>query len=132
MDYLLKRKLKKIVVFALIIFLIVLCPVLIIRSCIGGVLTSSADNSKVLSNYNLANSYYSSQNYEKAVRYYKLAAKAGHADSQYSLGICYENGLGVHKSLDKAISWFEKAARNGSSAAKVHLLDIKKKNKIVE
>lgn len=78
-------------------------------------------------NYNLGNKYYAGGGYEKAVHYYELAANEEHADAQYRLGICFENGHGVQQDLKKAEYWFEKAVKNGSSTAKVHLSELNNK-----
>ena len=38
----------------------------------------------------------------RAVEYYRKAAEAGYAKAQYQLGVCYEEGIGVAKDLEKA------------------------------
>lgn len=57
------------------------------------------------------------QNYERAVYYYRLAAEAGYADAQNSLGYCYEKGYGVEKDKKLALSWYLKSAENGNVTA---------------
>ena len=57
------------------------------------------------------------QNYERAVYYYRLAAEAGYADAQNSLGYCYDNGYGVEKDKKQALSWYLKSAENGNVTA---------------
>ena len=57
------------------------------------------------------------QNYERAVYYYRLAAEAGYADAQYSLGLCYDNGYGVEKDKKLALYWYLKSAENGNVKA---------------
>ena len=39
---------------------------------------------------------------EKSLSMYRESAEAGHPFSCFSLGRCYENGIGVEKDLEKA------------------------------
>ncbi len=39
-------------------------------------------------------------------------------DAQYSLGMCYEEGLGVDVDLEEARDWYARAAEQGHKAAK--------------
>ena len=57
------------------------------------------------------------QNYLKAMEYYLLAAKLGHAESMYRIGWFYENGHGVKRSHQKAAEWYRKAAKHGFKPA---------------
>ena len=43
------------------------------------------------------------------------AAKAGDANAQVYLGMCFEQGEGVQKDEQKALYWYDKAAANGNS-----------------
>lgn len=49
--------------------------------------------------YNLGLAYHKGlgvpQDYEEAVKWYRLAAEQGNADAQLSLGFMYDEGLGV-------------------------------------
>ena len=68
--------------------------------------------------YNKGNDYFYGknnviQNYESAVYYYRLAAEAGFAKAQNSLGYCYYNGHGVGKDKNIARDWYLKAANSG-------------------
>ncbi|MCD7760303.1 MAG: sel1 repeat family protein [Clostridiales bacterium] len=60
---------------------------------------------------------YTNREYGKAAYYFELAANRGSADGQFWLGNCYRYGLGVDKVASQAISLYEKAARQGHSAA---------------
>ena len=62
-----------------------------------------------------------SKDYEKAVANYLIAAEAGDAYSLYSLGWCYEYGLGVEKSVEEAEKWYRKAAEQREKNAKERL-----------
>ena len=46
--------------------------------------------------------------------------------TQYNLGLCYEEGEGVNKDLNKAIMWYSKAAQQGYKDAKKALLRLRK------
>ncbi len=80
--------------------------------------------------YNLGGRYEGEGNYAQAVKWYLLAAQdrsagqPGHCLAQYYLGLLYQEGKGVGRSLDKALEWYERAARQGHSEAqeKVRLL----------
>ncbi len=57
------------------------------------------------------------QNYEEAVKWYKLAAENGNRDAQSELAFLYFTGKGVEQDFEKAFIWFEKAAYQGLAAA---------------
>lgn len=70
--------------------------------------------------YNRGNDYFYGknnviQNYESAVYYYRLAAEAGFAKAQNSLGYCYYHGKGVEYDKDIALNWYLKAAEKGNA-----------------
>ena len=46
--------------------------------------------------------------------------------TQYNLRLCYEEGEGVDKDLNKAITWYSKAAQQGYEDAKKALLRLRK------
>ena len=58
------------------------------------------------------------QNYDEAVRSFRLSAEQGYAAAQYSLGKCYENGQGVPQSYSEAVKWYRIAADQGDPDAK--------------
>ena len=45
------------------------------------------------------------QDYDEAVKWYRLAAAQGYANAQYSLGVMYEKGLGVPKDYLLSYMW---------------------------
>ena len=61
----------------------------------------------------------------EAAECFRKAAEQGHAEAQYNLGICYEDGDGVEWSYTEALKWYSKAAEQGHEEAKI-LLDILK------
>jgi hypothetical protein len=58
------------------------------------------------------------KDYAQAIKLYVFAAERGNASAQFRLGEMYYQGRGVIKDLQTAIDWFDKAARQGHSAAK--------------
>jgi len=47
----------------------------------------------------------------------KLQARAGDAKAQYKLGWSYMTGSGVAKDYEKALNWYNNAAKQGSADA---------------
>jgi TPR repeat protein len=47
----------------------------------------------------------------------KRAAKAGLPDAQVDLGVCYMNGEGVPKNVDRAVEWYRRAAAQADTWA---------------
>ena len=50
------------------------------------------------------------QDYAKALKWYKKAAKKGYTPAQFAVGEMYEKGLGVPQDKEKALKWYKKAA----------------------
>jgi TPR repeat protein len=75
--------------------------------------------------YRIGLKYYSgdgvSQNYEEAVKWYRLAAEQGYANAQFNLGNMYSNGMGVPANSEEAMKWYRLAADQGNPNAKRHL-----------
>ena len=44
----------------------------------------------------------------------------------FNLGLCYEKGTGVTKSISKAIEYYEKSAKLGNKKAKNQLKELKR------
>ena len=61
------------------------------------------------------------QDIDKALIYYQLAAEQNNALAQTVLGIRYLNGDGVTQDIDKAHKWFTQAAALGNDVAKLNL-----------
>ena len=86
----------------------------------------SADKNWAEAQYYIGRCYYYSQgfpnpDYLQAVLWLEKAAKQDFAEAQYHLGICYEKGQGVKQSSEIARQWYEKAANNGHSKAKMKI-----------
>lgn len=60
-------------------------------------------------------------NYKEAIKWYRKAAKAGHADAQFSLGYCYLNGQGVATDEEVACKWLKKATEQKHPEAMYNL-----------
>jgi uncharacterized protein len=56
-----------------------------------------------------------------AAQWYFEAARQGHAEAQYSLGILFLTGGGLTQSVAEARRWIERAAAQGHADAKTYL-----------
>ena len=63
-------------------------------------------------------SAYERQDYAEAVRLWQLAANNGHIDAQLSVAHHFHYGLGVAKSEETALFWYDKAAAQGNEMAR--------------
>ena len=57
------------------------------------------------------------QDYQEAVRWYRLAAEQGFASAQSNLGVMYDHGQGVPKDYVLAHMWMNLAAAKGVKEA---------------
>jgi hypothetical protein len=57
----------------------------------------------------------------EAVKWYHKAAEQGYANSQFILGVCFENGQSVAKDPIEAAKWYRKAAEQGHARAQFNL-----------
>jgi TPR repeat protein len=64
------------------------------------------------------------QDYTKAVEWYRLAAENGVAAAQYNLGVMFANGQGTAPNPEEARKWFLKAAEQGIGGAASNLGNI--------
>ena len=60
-------------------------------------------------------------NYQKALKWYKMAAKEGHPEAQFNLGWMYYYGRGVTKNNHLAAMWLKKASDQGNTKATLFL-----------
>ena len=58
---------------------------------------------------------------KRAVKWYEKAAENYNADAQYSLGFCYERGIGVTQDFAKAAEWYREAAEQGDMTSQCNL-----------
>lgn len=57
----------------------------------------------------------------KAFEWFMVAAKQGHIEACYYVGLYYQNGKGVAQNIKEAIYWYEKAAVKNDKDALYHL-----------
>ena len=60
------------------------------------------------------------QDYDQAIKLYRLAAEQGFVNAQYNLGMMYSKGP-VQHDYKEAIKWYRLAAEQGDVAAKSQL-----------
>lgn len=75
----------------------------------------------------LAHTYSSEGNREKAFECYMAAAEMCYAPAYYNVANAYLNGEGTARDFDKAFEWFRKAADNGDTYAKLKLAECYKR-----
>ena len=51
------------------------------------------------------------------IEFLKNKAENGDPETQYCLGFCYENGIGVPEDKAEAVNWYRKAAEQGHKEA---------------
>jgi TPR repeat protein len=61
------------------------------------------------------------QNFSKAVHWYRKAADAGYVDAQFNLALLYRRGTGVKVDLAEAFRWTRAAAEAGFAMAQFNL-----------
>lgn len=55
--------------------------------------------------------------YKESFVWFEKSALQGNVDGQFNLALCYENGRGVAKDVEKAIGWYVKSASQGNGLA---------------
>jgi TPR repeat protein len=61
------------------------------------------------------------QDYEEAVKWYRLAAEQGDAGAQYQLALSYDKGHGVPQDYKEAVKWYRLAAKQELAVAQHNL-----------
>lgn len=61
------------------------------------------------------------QDFEKAIHWFRAAAREGHLHAQYMLGVFYEQGRGARPDALGAYHWFRRAAEQGLAQAQYSL-----------
>lgn len=64
-----------------------------------------------------ARSLFADGKFGEAFARYKVLAERGIVEAQFQIGVMYENGLGVEKSLPEAAIWYERASHMHHSGA---------------
>ena len=62
----------------------------------------------------VADQYEEDGQYDLALKWYRDASASGDADSMYKIGRYYETGKVVTQNLEKAYTWYIKAAEKGN------------------
>lgn len=57
----------------------------------------------------------------RAFEWFMVAAKQGHTEAAYYVGLYYQNGKGIEQDISEAITWYEKAAIKNDRDALYHL-----------
>jgi TPR repeat protein len=88
-----------------------------------GLLFTNQTNAQAIENPNFEAGLaaYENNNLPLAFKEFLAAAKANHSDSQYNVGLMYEQGIGTSVNLKEALFWYEKAAKQGNTAAQYNL-----------
>jgi hypothetical protein len=85
----------------------------------------TAEQGDAVSQFNLGLMYDSgqgvTQDYQEAVRWYRLAAAQGYADAQFNLAVMYANGYGVAQDYQEAIRLYQALAAQGEADAQTKL-----------
>ncbi|MDF3055364.1 MAG: hypothetical protein K0Q74_1271 [Gammaproteobacteria bacterium] len=68
------------------------------------------------------------KNPEEAANLYESSAKQKHKEAQFSIGNCYEHGIGRKKNIKEAIRYYYFAAEQGELHAKTRLETLQKKS----
>ena len=50
---------------------------------------------------------------DKALRFYKMAARRGESHALHNIGVCYSNGIGLRKNMPTAYRYFSRASELG-------------------
>jgi hypothetical protein len=61
------------------------------------------------------------QDYIRAMEWFKLAARQGIANAAYNLGVMNQQGMGVDKNIDLALNWYRRAGQLGHAEAEYNL-----------
>jgi TPR repeat protein len=79
--------------------------------------TKAAEQGHAGAHNNVGSIHHEKGQHEEAVKWFKKAANQGDANGEANLGFCYENGLGVEKSILEAMKRYAKAAEQGVAEA---------------
>lgn len=83
--------------------------------------SASENATDALQNFEAGIVAYQANDLGLAFKEFLTAANKGHSDSQYNLGLMYEQGIGTGKDETQAVAWYAKSASQGNSAAQFNL-----------
>ncbi|ASG02748.1 MULTISPECIES: tetratricopeptide repeat protein [Gammaproteobacteria] len=109
---------------------LIFIPLLILSACTSG--TTNITNEQTLNSDEAYEKGYialSQKKYKAAYAEWLPLAENGDAQAQYSIGWMYSKGLGVEKSVAKALDWYVKSANQGFvdaqySAGRIYLYSL--------
>jgi TPR repeat protein len=84
-------------------------------------LEQGKENPDAIANFEAGIAAYNVNDLPLAYKEFLAASEKGHADSQFNLGLMYEQGIGVGKDEKKAVFWYGKSAAQGNAAAQFNL-----------
>lgn len=87
------------------------------KVCIGLFLAASLWGGE----FDNAMTAYKNGSYIEALNGFYMLAKNGDAQSQFNVGLMYEKGQGAQPDVNKAMQWYEAAAKQGIGAAAYNL-----------
>ena len=92
-----------------------------IRSVFLPALFAILVNSSAIAGFEEGIAAYQADNMPLAYKEFRAAAEEGHSDSQFNVGLMFEQGIGVGKDEKEAIVWYRKAAAQGNPLAQYNL-----------
>ncbi len=69
----------------------------------------------------LADRYMEQKQFKRAFNILRAAADGGESRCYLNLGYCYDIGLGCKRDWQKALYWYKRAVRRGSSSAAINI-----------
>lgn len=84
-------------------------------------LEQGKENPDAIANFEAGIAAYNANDLPLAYKEFLAASEKGHADSQFNLGLMYEQGIGVGKDEKEAVVWYGKSAALGNAAAQFNL-----------
>jgi hypothetical protein len=91
------------------------------RSVFLSALFASLVISSAFADFDKGIAAYQANNMPLAYKEFRAAAEEGHSDSQFNVGLMFEQGIGVEKDEKEAIVWYGKAAEQGNMLAQYNL-----------
>lgn len=91
------------------------------RVALYSALFSLSLSSSAIAGFDEGIAAYQANDLPLAFKEFQAAAEAGHSDSQFNLGLMYEQGIGVGKDEQQAVVWYRKAAEQGNAFAQYNL-----------
>ena len=85
-----------------------------------------AEMGEMKSAFTIGDKYFDKDKWEESIKYFKIAAEKGNVKAMFNVGLAYKiigNRTGKYK---EAKEWFQKAAENGSEAAKKELKELER------